>query len=163
MDPVQLPRLPTNDIFVDQDEVDQYVLDTEEIADQVKDEKTAMSLYKRISRLKTVSELYFVPDIVFSWEEMALCYIESPAAVFECVHYEQIQEMHKRGFEAFQSLEQHVLNQMLPAEALFGMIHGFNVDVKEFNKYCKKYHQEPFDYYKCVNDSLQQKYNLWLG
>ena len=94
---------------------------------------------------------------------MALSYIESPAAVFECVHYEQINEMHKKGFGAFNSLEQHVLNGFLPQEALFGMIHGFNIDVKFFNKYCKKYHQQPFDYYQCVNDELRQKYNLWWG
>lgn len=160
---IELPKLPANDIFTSQEAVDKYVAETEDVAYGVDNEKAAMELYKRISRLKTVSELYFVPDIVLSWEEMALSFIESPAAVFECVHYEQIQDMHKRGFEAFKALEQHVLNNMLPAEALFGMIHGFNVDVKQFNKFCKKYHQEPFDYYQCVNDDLQQRYNLWIG
>lgn len=155
--------IPPLNSFLDQDDVDQYVLKTEEIADQVKDEKTAITLYKRISRLKSVSDLYFIPDIVLSWEEMALCYIESQEAVFECVHYEQIAEIHKRGFSAFQSLEQHVLNNKMPEEALFGMIHGFNVDVKQFNKYCKKYHQEPFDYYQCSDDDLKEKYNIWLG
>lgn len=160
---IELPKLPATDIFTSQEAVDKYIAETEDVAYGVDNEKAAMELYKRISRLKTVSELYFVPDIVLSWEEMALCFIESPAAVFECVHYEQIQDMHKRGFEAFKALEQHVLNNMLPAEALFGMIHGFNVDVKQFNKFCKKYHQEPFDYYQCVNDDLQQRYNLWIG
>lgn len=160
---IELPKLPANDIFTSQEAVDKYVAETEDVAYGVDNEKAAMELYKRISRLKTVSELYFVPDVVLSWEEMALSFIESPAAVFECVHYEQIQDMHKRGFEAFEALEQHVLNDMLPAEALFGMIHGFNVDVKQFNKFCKKYHQEPFDYYQCVNDDLQQRYNLWIG
>ena len=154
--------IPPINSFLDQNDVDQYLLETEEIADQVFDEKKAIELYKRISRLKSVSDLYFIPEIVLSWEEMALCYIESPSAIFECVHYEQIAEMHKRGFAAFKSLEQHVLNDKMPEEALFGMIHGFNVDVKQFNKYCKKYHQEPFDYYQCANIDLQQKYNSWL-
>ena len=160
---IQLPKLPSNNIFTDQEGVDKYVLETEEYAEQCQDEETAIKLYKRISRLQTASQLYFVPDIVFSWEEMALSYIESPAAVFECVHYEQIQKMHERGFQAFKSLEQHVINNVLPADALFGMIHGFNVDIKEFNKFCKKYHQEPFDYYKCSDSKLQQKYDLWIG
>ena len=155
--------IPPINSFLDQDDVDQYILETEALADQVFDEERAIQLYKRISRLKSVSDLYFIPDIVLSWEEMALSYIESSEAIFQCVHYEQISEMHKRGFAAFQSLEQHVLNNKMPEEALFGMIHGFNVDVKQFNKYCKKYHQEPFDYYQCSNDDLQQKYKLWLG
>ena len=156
-------KLPYNNSFLNQEDVDKYVLETEKLAEKVNDEESAIDLYKHISRLKSVEELYFVPDIVMSWEEMALSYIESSAAVFECVHYEQISEIHKKGFEAFKSLEQHVLNGLLPQEALFGMIHGFNVDVKNFNKCCKKYHQEPFDYYQCVNGELQQKYNLWLG
>lgn len=163
MSEIELPKLPTHDTFINQEDVDQYLIETEEYVDQVKDEKSAIQLYKRIARLKSVAELYFIPDIVYSWQEMALCYIESPAAVFECTHYEQIAEIHQNGFEQLHLLEQHVLHNMLPAEMLFGMIHGFNVDVKEFNKYCKKYHQEPFDYYQCVDDDLKQKYNLWLG
>jgi hypothetical protein len=154
--------LPPFNPFSSQKEVDKYVLKTEELAEEVMDEENAIILYKRISCLKRVQDFYFVPEIVLSWEEMALSFIESPAAVFECVHYEQITKIHQQGFEAFQSLEKHVLNNLLPEDALFGMIHGFNIDVKQFNKYCKKYHQEPFDYYKCHNDTLQQRYNLWL-
>lgn len=155
-------KLPYDNSFSNQEDVDKYVLETEKLAEEVNDEESAIKLYKHISHLKSVEELYFVPDIVWSWEEMALSYIESTAAVFECVYYEQMHDVHKRGVEAFQSLEQDVLNGFLSQDVLFGLIHGFNVDFKFFNKYCKKYHQEPFDYYQCVSDELQQKYNIWL-
>lgn len=155
-------KFPSISSFKTQEEVDQYVMETESLVDDVIDEESAIKLFKRISILKNVSEIFFVPEIVFSWEELALCYIESNAAVFECVYYEQIAKMHKQGFDAFRSLEQHVLNDMIPKDAFFGMVHGFNMDVKQFNKYCKKYHQKTFDYYKCSNDSLQQEYTLWI-
>jgi hypothetical protein len=160
MEDIKLPSSISS--FCSQDDVDQYVLETEKLAEEVSDEESAIKLYKRISILKLASELYFVPDILFSWEEMALCYIESPAAVFECVHYEHIEKIHQRGFKAFKTLEGHVLNNLVSEDVLFGMIHGFNIDVKQFNKYCKKYLQEPFDYYQCDNDELQQRYNIWL-
>lgn len=153
--------LPPLKSFLNQEEVDAYVLETEKIAEETFDEESAIELYKRVSRLRTVEELYFVPDIVLSWEEMALSMIESEFAIFECVYYEQLCDIHKRGFKAFKNLEQHVLEGRIPEEALFGMIHGFNVDVYSFNKYCKKYHQDILDYYICVDNSLQQKYTKW--
>lgn len=156
-------KLPSSNTFKDQQEVDEYVLETEEIASNVNNEKDAINLYKCIIRLKNVEELFFIPHIVLSWEEMALSFIESPAAVFECVYYEQISEIHKKGFLAFETLETHVLNNKLPEEALFGMIHGFNLDVYHFNKLCKKYHQEDFDYYVCRDTNLRQKYYNWSG
>ena len=155
--------LPQSKTFESQKEVDDYVLETEEIAANVNDEKTAVELYQRVSRLRTVESLFFVPAIVLSWEEMALSMIESEAAVFETVQYEYMAKIHKRGFEAFQRLEEHVLNDLFPEEALFGMIHGFNVDLLSFNKYCKKYHQETFDYYSCCNRDLQNKYFKWAN
>lgn len=154
-------KLPQSKTFKDQNEVDQYVLQTEELAENTFDEESAIELYQRISRLRTVEELFFVPDIVLSWEEMALSMIDSPAAVFEAVQYDYMCELHKKGFEAFQNLEYHVLNETIPEEALFGMIHGFNVDLLSFNKYCKKYHQETLDYYICRDDELRQKYIEW--
>lgn len=160
MEDIKMPSAISE--FNNQQDVDRFVLKTEGLAEEVDNETTAIQLYKNISYLKAASELYFVPDIIFSWEELALYYIESPAAVFECVHYEQIEKMHQQGFDVFRSLEQHVLNNLLPADALFGLIHGFNIDVKEFNKYCKKYHKEQFDYYKCDNDNLEQRYQIWL-
>lgn len=156
-------KFPSISSFETQEEVDQYIVETESLAENVIDEESAIDLYKHISILKSVSEVFFVPNIVFSWEELALCYIESHAAVFECVYYEQIAKMHQQGFDVFKSLEQHVLNDMIPKDAFFGMIYGFNIDLKEFNKYCKKYHQKTFDYYRCNNDDLQQEYNLWIN
>ena len=61
--------------FKSQEEVDQYVAETEELAENTFDEETALELYKRIYLLRTVEEIYFVPDIVLSWEEMALSMI----------------------------------------------------------------------------------------
>ena len=148
--------------FNSQQDVDQFVLQTEKLAEKINNEDIAIQLYKNISYLRAASELYFVPDIVFSWKDLALSYIKSSAALFECVYYEQIAKIHQQGFDVFQSLEPLVLNNSLSANELFSLIHGFNVDMKEFNKYCKKYHKEQFNYYKCNNDILEQKYQIWL-
>lgn len=61
--------------FKSQEEVNQYVAETEELAEKTFDEETALELYKRICLLRSVEELFFVPDIVLSWEEMALSMI----------------------------------------------------------------------------------------
>lgn len=154
-------KLPPSKTFTTQEEVDAYILETEKLAEETFDEESAIELYQRVSRLRTVESLFFVPAVVLSWEEMALSMIESEAAIFELVPYQHMCEIHKKGFEAFSNLETHVLNDYIPEEALFGMIHGFNVDLLSFNKYCKKYHQETLDYYKCQNDELQKRYIIW--
>ena len=154
-------KLPQSNSFTDQTEVDQYVLETEELAEKTFDEKTAIELYQRVSRLRTVEELYFVPDIVLSWEEMALSMIESEAAVFETVQYEYMCKLHKKGFEIFSNLESYALNQLIPIDFLFKRIHSVNIDLYEFNKYCKQYHQEILDYYVCEDDTLRKKYLDW--
>ena len=148
--------------FKDQDAVDDCVFRAEELAEKCDNEEAAIKLLKCIERLRSVEKIFFVPAIVMSWEEMALSYIESNEAVFECVHYPQIQAIYNKGFEAFSSLENHVKTNRLPQEALFGMIHGFNIDVKTFNKFCQRYNKETLQPYRCHDLTLYDHYMKWL-
>lgn len=152
---------PLTDLFNTQEDVDKCVTETESLAEDVDDEESAIKLYKNVTLLKSVSEVFFVPDVILMWEEKALSYIESDMAMFQCVFYEQIIKTHERGFDALSSLEQHTLANLLSKKTFFDMVHSFNMDIKEFNEYCKKYHQKTFDYYKPTNNTLQQEYILW--
>ena len=149
--------------FGSQKAVDECVCEAEQLAEQCDNEQTAIDLLKKIEYLRSVEQVYFVPAIVMSWEEMALSYISSNYAVFECVHYPQIQEIYNKGFEAFSALEEHVKNKMLPEDALFGMIHGFNMDIQAFNKFCKQYGKDIFPPYICKDTTLFKHYQDWKG
>lgn len=149
-------------IFHNQNEVDKYVLETEDLAEKVEDEESAFELYKHIIVLKNSSDHFFVPEIVYSWEEMALSFIESPAALFECVYYEEIVKMHKEHFKEFHILEDYASHNLISIDDFFWAIHKFNIDIRYINKYCKKYHQKLFNYYKCEDNFLQQRYKIWL-
>ena len=156
-------KVQYNESFTSQAEVDQFVIETEKLAEQVKDQESAIELYENISYLKSAMDIYFVPDVVLDWEKMALSHIESKAALFEQVHYDRISQMHQSGFDAFANLEEAVLNNGMPEEMLFNLIHTFNMDIEKFNGYCRKYGKDTFSYYQCANDDLRQKYDMWLG
>lgn len=149
-------------MFYNQNDVDQYVIETEELAENVDNEQTAIQLYKHISYLKAASELYFVPNIVFSWEEMALSYIESPDALFKHVHYEMILEEYKNFFDAAQYLELAVIEGLLPIDFLFENVFLFNNNIDNVNKSCEQYGIEKFTKY-CFNEpDLNLQYQKWL-
>ncbi|MBR3208735.1 MAG: hypothetical protein IKF82_00545 [Bacilli bacterium] len=63
--------------FNNQEDVDQYILATEELATQCDNEEIALKLLNNIECLKTVENIYFVPAVILSWEEMALSYVTS--------------------------------------------------------------------------------------
>lgn len=147
--------------FGSQEAVDDCVLKSEQLAEKCDNEETAIKLLKRIEYLRSVEQVYFVPAIVISWEEMALSYINSDEAIFECVHYPQMQDIYNKGFEAFSSLESHVINKKLPEKALFSMIRGFNLDVHTFNKFCKKYGKDILPPYICKDPVLNKNYKKW--
>ena len=144
-----------------QQDVDQYVTETEKVADKVCDEETAMELFRRVDQLHYVSKSFFVPNIVLAWEEMALSYIESDKAIFDCVHYPHIQDAYAEGIETFKSLENFVLKGELKEEHLFRMVQAFNRGLSTFNKYCREYDRIGFSEYCFTNHDLQQHFKKW--
>lgn len=58
-----------------QQDVDEFVELTEELVSKVVDCSTARTALLHIKQCMEFSEDFFVPDIVFSWEEFCLTYI----------------------------------------------------------------------------------------
>jgi len=58
-----------------QQDVDEFVELTEELVSKVVDCSTARTALLHIIQCAKFSENFFVPDIVFSWEEFCLTYI----------------------------------------------------------------------------------------
>lgn len=145
-----------------QDYVDNLLMQAEEKAELCNNEETALTLLQDIQHLNYLSKFFFVPAIVFSWEEMALSYVESEDAIFEVVHLPEMQRIYERGFDALLNLEAFTLDEGLSENVLFNLVFNFNLDVRKFNQSCKQYHTELFQPYYIQDHKLYTEYKKFM-
>ena len=146
-----------------QEFVDDLVVQAQKKAERCDNEAIAISLLKDIQQLVFLSKAFYVPDIIYGWEEMALSYVESQDGVFKLVYFPKMSEIYSRGIEALKDLEQHVLAESLSEVILFNLAYNFNLDVENFNQYCKQYNHELFKPFIMQDHMLYSKYKSFIG
>ena len=138
--------------------IDDFIEMTELKAMEVKDEESALELYKSIQELSFLSKDFFIPDIVVSWEEMALSFITSQHGLWYCEHCAKIIKVYYEAFELFDRLEIYLAKGLIDKDRVFEVVDNYNNYVMRFNKACQTTSYTRFPIYLFKNPLIRDLY-----